>query len=99
MCFSSDMHIEEDTKPSTRDLIVIACVQIALAAATLLSAAVCARIDCSKWREPQRSLTRRRVSEAPAIVTAAAVASAAPVPPPEDVTVEVEKGGRVAWLI
>ncbi|XP_026322457.1 uncharacterized protein LOC113232048 [Hyposmocoma kahamanoa] len=44
----SDMHIEEDTKPSTRDLIVIACVQIALAAATLLSAAVCARIDCSK---------------------------------------------------
>lgn len=97
MSFSSDIHIEEDTKPSTRDLIVIACVQIALAAATLLSAAVCARIDCSKWREPQRSLTRRRVSEAPAIV--AAVASAAPVPPPEDTTVEREKGGRVAWLI
>ncbi|KAM3960954.1 uncharacterized protein ACR2FA_004905 [Aphomia sociella] len=37
---------EEDSTPSSRDLVVIACVQIALAAATLLSAAVCARIDC-----------------------------------------------------
>ncbi|XP_052759223.1 uncharacterized protein LOC113517868 [Galleria mellonella] len=37
---------EEDSAPSSRDLIVIACVQIALAAATLLSAAICARIDC-----------------------------------------------------
>lgn len=93
------MHIEEDTKPSTRNLIVIACIQIALAAATLLSAAICARIDYCEWREPQRSLTRRRVSEVPAIVAAAAVASAATVPQPENVTVEREKGGRVAWLI
>ncbi|XP_075971984.1 uncharacterized protein LOC142973848 [Anticarsia gemmatalis] len=38
---------EDDTIPSSRDLVVIACVQIALAAATLLSAAICARIDCS----------------------------------------------------
>ncbi|XP_047528809.1 uncharacterized protein LOC125065317 [Vanessa atalanta] len=38
---------EEDSKPSSRDLVVIACVQITLAAATLLSAVVCARIDYS----------------------------------------------------
>ncbi|XP_045447171.1 uncharacterized protein LOC123655402 [Melitaea cinxia] len=38
---------EEDAKPSSRDLVVIACVQIALAVATLLSAVVCARIDYS----------------------------------------------------
>lgn len=37
---------DEDTTPSSRDLVVIACVQIALAAATLVSAAICARIDC-----------------------------------------------------
>lgn len=36
---------DEESRPSPRDLVVIACVQIALAAATLLSAAVCARID------------------------------------------------------
>lgn len=46
--FFSDGPIEEDSSPSLRDLVVIACVQIALAAATLLSAAVCARIDCGK---------------------------------------------------
>ncbi|KAJ2952178.1 hypothetical protein O0L34_g4457 [Tuta absoluta] len=40
--------VEEDSKPSSRDLVVIASVQIALAIATLLSAAVCARIDCCK---------------------------------------------------
>ncbi|XP_045765353.1 uncharacterized protein LOC123867386 [Maniola jurtina] len=38
---------DEEAKPSSRDLVVIACVQIALAAATLLSAVICARIDCS----------------------------------------------------
>ncbi|CAK1598431.1 unnamed protein product [Parnassius mnemosyne] len=38
--------LDEDSRPSSRDLVVIACVQIALAAITLLSAAVCARIDC-----------------------------------------------------
>ncbi|CAH0729163.1 unnamed protein product, partial [Brenthis ino] len=36
---------EEESKPSSRDLIVIASVQIALAIATLLSAVICARID------------------------------------------------------
>ncbi|XP_030020967.2 uncharacterized protein LOC115440693 [Manduca sexta] len=44
----SDAPPDEDSRPSSRDLVVIACVQIALAAATLLSAAVCARIDCGK---------------------------------------------------
>ncbi|CAB3255905.1 unnamed protein product [Arctia plantaginis] len=39
--------MEDDTIPSSRDLVVIACVQITLAAATLLSAAICARIDCN----------------------------------------------------
>ncbi|XP_061711507.1 uncharacterized protein LOC133520838 [Cydia pomonella] len=38
---------DEESRPSPRDLVVIACVQIALACATLLSAAVCARIDCA----------------------------------------------------
>ncbi|XP_037868888.1 uncharacterized protein LOC110386044 isoform X1 [Bombyx mori] len=42
----SDGPQEEESQPSSRDLVVIACVQIALALATLLSAAVCARIDC-----------------------------------------------------
>ncbi|XP_013200143.1 uncharacterized protein LOC106142784 [Amyelois transitella] len=37
---------EDDSVTSPRDLVVIACVQITLAVATLLSAAVCARIDC-----------------------------------------------------
>ncbi|XP_072940094.1 uncharacterized protein [Epargyreus clarus] len=37
----------EDYRPSPRDLIVIACVQIVLAASTLFSAVVCARIDCT----------------------------------------------------
>lgn len=46
ICNFSDDPTEEDSRPSSRDLVVIACVQIALAAATLLSAAVCARIDC-----------------------------------------------------
>ncbi|XP_041970957.1 uncharacterized protein LOC121727288 [Aricia agestis] len=36
---------EEDSQPSSRDLIVIGCVQIILAISTLLSAVVCARID------------------------------------------------------
>ncbi|KOB64656.1 Uncharacterized protein OBRU01_23876 [Operophtera brumata] len=43
----SDGPTEEDSRPSSRDLVVIACVQIALAVATLLSAAICARIDYS----------------------------------------------------
>ncbi|KAL0832510.1 hypothetical protein ABMA28_000726 [Loxostege sticticalis] len=42
----SDGPVVDDSRPSSRDLVVIACIQIALAAATLLSAAVCARIDC-----------------------------------------------------
>ncbi|XP_028171498.1 uncharacterized protein LOC135074112 [Ostrinia nubilalis] len=42
----SDGPTIDDSRPASRDLVVIACVQIALAAATLLSAAVCARIDC-----------------------------------------------------
>lgn len=42
-----DGPVEDDTIPSSRDLIVIACVQITLAVATLLSAAICARIDCN----------------------------------------------------
>ncbi|CAH2071849.1 unnamed protein product, partial [Iphiclides podalirius] len=41
----SDGPPDEDSKPSSRDLVVIACVQIALAVVTLLSAAVCVRID------------------------------------------------------
>ncbi|CAD0197306.1 unnamed protein product [Chrysodeixis includens] len=41
-----DGPIEEETLPSSRDLVIIACVQIALAVTTLLSAAICARIDC-----------------------------------------------------
>ncbi|XP_026737252.1 uncharacterized protein LOC113500597 [Trichoplusia ni] len=40
-----DGPIEEETLPSSRDLVIIACVQIALAVTTLLSAAICARID------------------------------------------------------
>ncbi|KAL4710806.1 hypothetical protein ACJJTC_009355 [Scirpophaga incertulas] len=43
----SDGPATDESRPSSRDLVVIACVQIALAAATLLSAAVCARIDCA----------------------------------------------------
>ncbi|XP_053604143.1 uncharacterized protein LOC128671567 [Plodia interpunctella] len=38
---------EDDSVTSPRDLVVIACIQITLAAATLFSAAVCARIDCN----------------------------------------------------
>ncbi|OWR52876.1 hypothetical protein KGM_205557 [Danaus plexippus plexippus] len=45
--FSHGHDQDEDSRPSSRDLVVIACVQIALAAATLLSALVCAKIDCS----------------------------------------------------
>ncbi|CAG9559544.1 unnamed protein product [Danaus chrysippus] len=45
--FNNGQDQDEDSRPSSRDLVVIACVQIALAAATLLSALVCARIDFS----------------------------------------------------
>ncbi|XP_068631414.1 uncharacterized protein [Battus philenor] len=42
-----DKPMDEEARPPSRDLVVIACVQIALAVITLLSAAVCARIDMS----------------------------------------------------